>query len=214
MVGDSSPVVDNIVTISPQALADSAGVSVDVYSLACMSASEKGNGTAEEKQALCNTAVNKAAELGESVTTLLTASSNPAVNGFYSSQAHGTHKWASTIERPRQIDIDAATKAMNGEDLTYGGTDFFDPRDQRLLHASNPTEYTQSDTDYIAARNAEGLFWIGAVDGIDATRLMIFSHNASADIESETAIASSDGGGCAPLALFIGGCFLARLVLG
>ncbi len=162
-----------LVTGDPASLAGQAGLPLDVYSLARMVASENGSASSATLLALAEVARNKAAQRSETVTELLTRSSITIADGRYSEQAAG--KWASTRLDPNGRHVAAATFALGEGSNVFGDAiDFFDPsaqdKGQQGTHVLR-----QTSEEYIAARAAEGLQWIGPVDGVNPYRLMCFA---------------------------------------
>lgn len=169
-----------IVGDDPATLANSAGVDLQVYSLARMIASEDGSAPAPRLLALAETTRNEAARGRVSIFALLTRSSVSAAKGKYSEQAAG--KWASTRVDPLARHLEAARIAIeDGSDVFGGATDFFDPRAQDKGKQGEHTLKKTSE-DYITDKLSDGMAWIGQVDGIDPYRLMLFSHQKDPDL--------------------------------
>jgi hypothetical protein len=180
-----------IVDEAPQDLADAAGLSLDVYSLARMIASENGSASAATLLALAESTRNEAERRGGSVTALLTRSSVAAAQGKYSEQAAG--KWASTRLDPLGRHVEAARQALDERTNAFAGAvDFFDPsaqdKGQQGTHKLRKTS-----EQYIADRAAEGLAWIGDVDGVNAYHLMLFAPGAK-PVDTTAALAALDDG--------------------
>jgi hypothetical protein len=204
----------------PQALAEQAGLAIDVYSLARMVASEGYSTiTPTGMLALAEAARNEAQRRGISVTQLLTTvtKDGPHASGFYGRQEPGT--WASTYQDPTPASIAAAKQALEqSSNVAQGATDFFDPYDQRLLHKKNPQKWTLTDQDYIAKQIRAGLDWIGEVKGINSDRLFLMGRNVDSPTEytpetsdtiddspiSEDDRGHSEGGTGAVLAILLG----------
>ena len=110
------------VNVSPQDLADQAGVDIEVYSLARMISSEEGRSSNTIKAAVGWAAVNHAQSAGKTLTALLTT--NTHHQGLYGTQVGG---YASTANDPYEGDIAIANGILNGDipDMT-GGADQFD----------------------------------------------------------------------------------------
>lgn len=170
-----------------------AGLDLDTYALARMVSSEYGSGPPVALLALAEAAVNKADQRGVSVFTLLTHSSNSATDGRFGEQSGG--HWASTRLDPTGRHVAAASSAIDGSDITGGAIDYFDPAAQDA-GSQNGHKLRQSAQQYIQARYAEGLAWVGPIDGLNARQLMLFAPTGGYDIDSALAAASgSDGAG-------------------
>ena len=181
-----------VITTQPSWLASEAGVSVDVYSLARMVASEDYSATPETHLCLAETAYNKAKLRGQSVTRLLTYSSKSAHNTLYGEQAAG--RWASTRVDPNGKHIAAAEAALSGTSLANGATDFFDPATQDGGIQGDHMLRMNSE-DYIRGRDGEGLHWVGPIAGVDPTRQMFFSRNSPYSLDDGLAAARGESGG-------------------
>ncbi len=176
----------DIVDDDPQRLATAAGLDLDVYSLARMIASENGSSTAATILATAECARNKAAQRGVRVSALLLRSTIAGAGGKYGEQAAG--RWASTRRDPNGRHVECARVAMEGSNAFAGAVDFFDPSAQDLgKQGRHPLR--SSSEQYIAARAAEGLGWVGPLEDVDAYSLMVFSRQQKPiDIEPALAV--------------------------
>lgn len=177
-----------IVDGDPSTLAASAGASLDVYSLARMVASEGYRGAGPGAWlAVAETTRNRAAQLGVSVHSLLTRSKVPEARGRYSEQA--ARKWASTRVDPRGHHLEAARIAMEeGSQTARGATDFFDPTSQNS-GMQNGHRLRLNAEQYIAQRNAAGLYFVGEIDGVDSDHLYLLGPGGGSDAPFDAATA-------------------------
>jgi hypothetical protein len=189
----------------PFSLAQSAKVSMDVYALARMIASEEGSGNAPTLLCLGEAARNEAKRRGTSVFSLLTNSTVPALRGRFGEQRT---RWASTRLDPNGRHVAAATAALSGTGLARGARDFFDPATQATgEQLGKPLRL--SVTQYITDNASNGLAWVGPIEGINPGRLMLFV-NAPKPIDTSAAFAALKGHGSTVLvALLIGAALFA-----
>jgi hypothetical protein len=183
--------IDNytVVVGYPSSLADAAGLDLDTYSLARMIASEDGSANDTVLRCLGECARNQAAHNGVSITTLLTKSSDTAINGLYSEQAAG--KWASTRVDPDDRATTAAQDVIAGSSYAKGGRDFFDPSSQDK-GVQNGHILNLTSEKYIDRNASSGLYWVGPIDGVDPYHLMIFADGA--DTSTTAALAALNTG--------------------
>lgn len=177
-----------VVAESPEYLAQSAGKTLDEYSLARMVQSEEGGNGPVHMLAVAEAAVNEARRRGRTVTRLLTASAIVGVDGHYSEQAAG--KWASTRSDPRERAAKAAELALQGSNVFMGVVDYFSPRNQDAGSQNGHTLRLSSE-QYIAERASEGLFWIGPVAGVNPYELMLFSRQPQGTTDAANAVVES-----------------------
>lgn len=173
-----------LVNAEPKALADEAGVTQDVFSLATMLSSEHGNDPQVYKEAVGSVALNEAKARGKSITDLLLEVKNPSHAGFYGSQAdmekttskggHASDRYAATSKPPYEDDIGIASDLIAGNtpDPTNGARQFDSPRAQ---DAGFKKGLYSMDADALAAkRQGEGKTEVD-VDGIDPYRLRFWT---------------------------------------
>jgi len=132
-----------IVPEDPKDLADTAGVDLDVYTLARIGQSEEGLSSDRAKIAVMYAALNHAKATGKSVTAIATAG-NPKrsdyseADGRYGRQ--GIHPYCTTIANPTAHTVELAAQVWSGEALDEtGGAQYWDnPHSQDVLHAAKP----------------------------------------------------------------------------
>jgi hypothetical protein len=157
------------VDADPDALARAAGVSLNVYALASMMASEAGGENVITQIAVAHTAVNHARDRGESVSKLLLRMGQNTVKGDSSSFVAGPghhhfgkalHRYATTARPPNAQQLADAAEVLSGTvDDPTGGATKFDTPDSSL-----------EDVEQVASnRQAAGLEMV-TVDGVDAFR--------------------------------------------
>lgn len=154
---------DGVVPGTPDELAADAGLPVDAYSLARMISSEDGSADNLVKAAICWSAINYAAQTGQSVTHLVTHAKNPAHDGMYGRFVDPTtskpDRYCSTALDPYDGDGQIAAGCLDGS--------IPDPSKGRATHYDNPG--AEKHPDAIAKRRAgEGLVAVD-IDGIDPT---------------------------------------------
>lgn len=185
----SETVGHTYVSESPSTLAEAASVELDAYSLARMVASEYGSASSVTQLAVAECAVNYAHLRNKTITELLTYSQFSAANGHYGEQVG---RWAATGKDPNHRNLAAAKAAIAGSNVTNGAVDFFEPRGQIVGNAQGTGFVRQSALAYIAARDAEGLAWVGDIQGINSNQLMMFAPKSKvSNPEQKQADASS-----------------------
>lgn len=133
LLGDTSLLPDGTVTVDgetpadPAALAAGKGVSLDVYALARMIASEAGGQKQIAQQAVAAVAVSHAADEGKSISAVLLHATH-AGNGFFGKQAQG--RYAATSRDPSSAQLGLAAQVIAGElpDPTGGARQWDSPR--------------------------------------------------------------------------------------
>lgn len=173
--------VDGVVRVDPQSLADQAGVSLEVYSLARMISSEEGSSDNTIKAAVAWAVVNHAQRSSLSIYRLLTRANNRSHAGFFGTQRdidkdlgpdgairnerfNKSDRYASTASDPYSGDVMIAQAVLDGRiaDLT-NGADQFDRPDG------------ESDPEQVAAnRRADGATEV-PVEGIDGAKIRFWS---------------------------------------
>jgi hypothetical protein len=157
------------VDADPDALARAAGVSLNVYALASMMASEAGGENEISQIAVAHTAVNHARERGESVAKLLLRMGQNTTVGDSKSFVPGpghkhfgkaAHRYATKARPPDEQQLVNAAEVLSGtvEDPTNGAVKFDTP------------DASLEDVEAVASnRRAAGLEEV-TVDGVDAFR--------------------------------------------
>jgi len=156
---------------SPKALASTAGVHEDVYTLAAVMRSEAGSGPEPERVAVAWVARNAARAKGVSVTAWATRATGPSA-GYYGPQ-NIQKRIVSTSKAPRSADLKLAQAIMNGEirDNTGGATHFLHPAGQDALARLGLKGYTKGSADVIARWKASGL---DPRNVVGAPRILVF----------------------------------------
>ena len=136
----------------PHELASAAGVGIDVYALARMTASEAGGELA--KTACAWAAMNMARSRKVTISALLLKGKGIG-DGVFSRQNLG--KYASTQANPKALDLTVAARVFNRQvaDPTGGATQFDAPSAQDKLLASGTKGYTKT-ADQVAAERLRG----------------------------------------------------------
>jgi len=127
-----------VVPCDPTSLADQAGQSLEVYSLARAVASEEGRSSSAVKALVAHAINNEARRRGSSITALVTRAKLPAHNGMYGTQRNieegtagydGSDRYCSTAQDPYSGDLEIAAGVLDGTipDLTGGATQFDRP---------------------------------------------------------------------------------------
>jgi len=168
--------VGDIVQESPGELALSAGVPLEVYSLARMIASEHGSDGPEIKTAVGFAAWNEARRRGTTITKLMTASKKSP--GHFGAQHMG--RYASTARDPRAIDLAIAGKILGGalSDPTGGANQFDAPKTQRILHKRDPSKFPTPEK--VAANRIAGGQEMVSIPGVDADYLRFWRPRSQA----------------------------------
>ena len=131
-----------VVDVSPDDLAETAGLSLEEYSLARMIASEEPHADNATKAAIAWCTVNEANRRGQSITELLVWAKNPAHNGLYGSQQdkdpsspnfHGSDRYATTALDPYDGEGQIARGVLTNQigDLTGGCQQFDRPAQEK-----------------------------------------------------------------------------------
>lgn len=167
---------DGVVRVAPQKLADEAGTDLDSYALARMISSEHGRDDNLTKAAIAHVALNYAARVGRSISSLLLRANNSAHSGFFGTQRdidedstryNESDRYASTALDPYEGELQIATAVLSGEvpDPTSGAIQFDAPPAFRSPEAAARTA---------ANRLAEGRVQVFP-DGIDPDKLRFWA---------------------------------------
>lgn len=153
LTGASTLLPDGTVTIDgknpadPAALAVGAGVTLDVYALARMIASEAGGQKFIAQQAVGIVAANYAADHGQSISALLLHSTH-AGSGYFGKQSQGRYAATSKDASPMQLALADQILAGQIDDPTGGARQWDSPRSY-----SNPADADATEARRIAAGN-------------------------------------------------------------
>lgn len=169
-VGPATSLTDDaFVAVPPKQLAAQAGMDLEAYSLARLVASEAGSQPPVVQLAVAEAIRNRAVAKRTSITALLVADKTPSQSGFYGRQLG---RVAATTRDPNEQNVAAAIHALRGSNVTKGATHFFDPQAQdRGTQAGTPLRPTE---EIISRFQAEGLQWVGPVEGINPFKLALF----------------------------------------
>ena len=181
-VGDQTSLdASGVVQDDPQALADSASLSLDQYALARMVSSEEGISPTIYKIAVAHAARNKTG--GRPAATLLAGtglgSGHFKAQGYTDSDGSKHAGYASTASDPYDDDAAIAVGVLGGTiaDVTSGATNFFRPQLQDKLYAEG--KVTKDGDTVIAQWTAGGLARVD-VDGVDGDELAFFRPGGTA----------------------------------
>jgi hypothetical protein len=164
---DIMELASGIIETSPEALARTDGVTVEVESLARTMESEE-SGTAA-RTAIGWAVKNYAKKAKRSITDVVTKSSNPKANGKYSRQDVGG-KYCASAKSPSRATLTLANAIISGTiaDPTKGATQWDAPKAQAALHAKNPIKFKTPEV--VAANRIAGGKRMVMVDGVPNTR--------------------------------------------
>jgi hypothetical protein len=167
----SSPLLDgngdptNEIAQNPQDLADSAGLSLDVYTGARVISSEEGNSPVMHQIAVGWATQNNAVNRGASVFEY-------ATDGSFGKQGSG--RPVSTWQDPYDGHVKIFQAIVDGQiaDPTQGATMWVAPASQTALHLVNPDKY-KSFADVNASRLADGYVPV-EIPGVNASLLVMY----------------------------------------
>jgi hypothetical protein len=148
---------------SPAALARDKGVSLDVYALARVIASEAGGQTWAAQVAVAWAVINYAKVRGKSVAAVVLGSASS-----FGPQGSGGRGYVSSSKAPTSAQLGLAMAIDRGEiaDPTGGATNFDSPREQRREHDAGLVKKTPEEV--AADRERSGLVAYDVdVDGAD-----------------------------------------------
>ena len=182
----------------PASLARDAGLDVDVYSLARLTASENSSDGPSYRLAVCEVGLNELERRRRvnAPTRTLSPTGNlverTSGGKFARTQGHYGQqrgRWASTYRDPSESDVVAAQAALSRKtDLAKGAVRFFSPKAQNGgIQAGR--KLAKDAEDVIRLWGSDGYAWVGPVSGIDAYRLMLFRHQGRAANSGEIAAA-------------------------
>jgi hypothetical protein len=173
-VDSARPGPDGVVPVAPAKLAADAGVSLEIYSLGRMIASEAGGEGAAAWTAVGWAAVNEASALGKSVFgTLTTSKAGKPGAGMFGRQNLG--RYAATGLPPRRGHLELAAQILAGTtpDPTGGARRWISPKAQDALAAKGAKGYRKTAAEVDAARRADG--WTPVlVAGIEPRDLTLY----------------------------------------
>ena len=169
-------------------------LSQDEYTLARIVASEHSSGTPQELACIGDADLNRAARRKKSVTQYALGSA-----GSYGRQGGGKRSISTARDpSPRHVRVAMAlTRGLFGapaRGISRGATRYFDPRAQFAGHArwkrgealrhcpplvilrrwTYDLPYVDKDCSLGSRRGGDQQQWVGAIDGVDAFRLMLF----------------------------------------
>jgi len=169
--------VDGNVTCAPSAMASHAGVSLGAYTLARYLASEVGSGSAEEKVAVAQAAVNRvlyvenmSGSLEDRVNKLLLYRQNTSNShrGYYG-PIHGPTgvstapygRWAATSKDPTRGDLVLATAVL---------ANTIDPGFNKGADDQMGPEYLNDPVGSVRKHGLDRKYWVGPLPGVDPWR--------------------------------------------
>jgi hypothetical protein len=155
---------DGIVPGDPAALASAAGLSLDVYALARMGASEESSEAGQT--AVMWAARNQAQRNKESIAALLLRSKNSKAAGHFGTQ-RGRYATTEQEATARSKRLAAAVIAGKIADPTGGANQWDAPEAQAKAHARDPQKYKSPEV-IAAKRNKVSLLVM--VPGVTSTR--------------------------------------------
>lgn len=184
---------DGFVHVAPSALAAQVGQTVEHHTLTRFLGSEMAGGNPAEKAAIAWSVVNALRKrqraypnarwtmlkMATYVAWKVDGQRDGEDTGLYGKQdmnawRRGANRYASTARDPSDRDAYVATMVLSGAwpDLTHGGDQFLDPRDQRMLHEKNPGTYASVE-DKLADWTDNGRKQVRRIPGTDANRLLV-----------------------------------------
>ena len=152
----------------PERLASAAGLSLSIYALARVLASEENKGRLKEKTAIAWVVRNEAAARNKTIAEVVLRA-DTAHTGTFGSQNQG--RFVSSAKSPSAEDITIARAVLgsDGPDPTLGARQYDHPKAQDALVASGAGGY-RFDADELAQRRLVNNVMV-VVDGIDPRRL-------------------------------------------
>ena len=155
-------------TTDPERLASAAGLSLSIYALARVLASEENKGRLKEKTAIAWVVRNEAAARNKTIAEVVLRA-DTAHAGTFGSQNQG--RFVSSAKSPSAEDVTIARAVLgsDGPDPTLGARQYDHPKAQNALVASGAEGY-RFDADELAQRRLVNNVMV-VVDGIDPRRL-------------------------------------------
>lgn len=153
----------------PSALAASAGLDLDTYTLARVISSEEGNSPLAHQLAIACATKNLADRYGGGIFDVCT-------DGSFGKQSGGVgSRPVSTWEDPYEGHVAIAQAVLSGAtgDITQGAYQWVAPKAQDALHARDPVKY-KSFVDVNASRLASGLKQV-SIPGVNPSLLVMYA---------------------------------------